>query len=73
MTGRLRGQWASRNLESYNQITLGGVNGVRAYTSADGVGGHVALASLELTQALSPVLSVTAFFDGGQVRVQAKP
>jgi hemolysin activation/secretion protein len=65
MTGRLRGQWASRNLESYNQITLGGVNGVRAYTSADGVGGHVALASLELTQALSPVLSVTAFFDGG--------
>lgn len=73
LTGRLRGQWASRNLESYNQITLGGVNGVRAYTSADGVGDHGALASLELTQTLSPALSVTAFYDGGQVQAQAKP
>jgi hemolysin activation/secretion protein len=73
LTGRLRGQWASRNLESYNQITLGGVNGVRAYTSADGVGDHGTLGSLELTQTLSPVLSVTAFYDGGQVQAQAKP
>ena len=73
LTGRLRGQWASRNLESYNQITLGGINGVRAYTSADGVGDHGALASLELTQTLSPELSVTAFYDGGQVQAQAKP
>lgn len=73
LTGRLRGQWASRNLDSYNQITLGGINGVRAYTSADGVGDHGALASLELTQTLSPVLSVTAFYDGGQVQAQAEP
>lgn len=73
LTGRLRGQWASRNLESYNQITLGGVNGVRAYTSADGVGDHGALASMELTQTLSPVLSVTAFYDGGWVQAQTEP
>jgi hemolysin activation/secretion protein len=73
LTGRLRGQWASRNLESYNQITLGGVNGVRAYTSADGVGDNGTLGSLELTQTLSPALSVTAFYDGGQVQAQAKP
>lgn len=73
LTGRLRGQWSSRNLDSYNKITLGGVNGVRAYTSADGVGDHGALASLELTQTLSPVLSVTAFYDGGQVQAQAEP
>jgi hemolysin activation/secretion protein len=70
---RLRGQWANRNLDGYNQITLGGINGVRAYTSADGVGDHGALASMELTQTLSPVLSVTAFYDGGQVQAQAKP
>jgi hemolysin activation/secretion protein len=73
LKGRLSGQWASRNLDSYNQITLGGINGVRAYTSADGVGDHGAFASLELTQTLSPVLSVTAFYDGGQVQAQAKP
>lgn len=73
VAGRVRGQWASRNLDSHNQFTLGGVNGVRAYTSVDGVGDHGVLASLELTQALSPVLSVSAFYDGGQVQKQADP
>lgn len=73
VAGRVRGQWASRNLDSHNQFTLGGVNGVRAYTSVDGVGDHGVLASLELTQTLSPVLSVTAFYDGGQVQKQADP
>ncbi len=71
--GRLRGQWASRNLDSYNQMSLGGIHGVRAFTSADGVGDHGALASLELTHTLSPVVSVTAFYDGGQVQAQAEP
>ena len=73
VAGRVRGQWASRNLDSHNQFTLGGVNGVRAYTSVDGVGDHGVLASLELTQTLSQVLSVTAFYDGGQVQKQADP
>lgn len=73
LSGRVRGQWASRNLDSYNQFTLGGVNGVRAYTSVDGLGDHGVLASLELTQTLSPGLSVTAFYDGGQVQNQADP
>ena len=70
---RVRGQWASRNLDSYNQFTLGGVNGVRAYTSADGVGDHGVLASLELTHDIAPALSVSAFYDGGQVQKQADP
>ena len=73
LSGRVRGQWTSRNLDSYNQFTLGGVNGVRAYTSVDGLGDHGVLASLELTQTLSPGLSVTAFYDGGQVHKQADP
>jgi hemolysin activation/secretion protein len=73
LLGRIRGQWSSRNLESYNQFTLGGVNGVRAYTSVDGVGDHGVVASFELTQALSPVLSLTAFYDGGQVQKYADP
>lgn len=73
LAGRVRGQWSSRNLDSYNQFTLGGVNGVRAYTSTDGTGDHGVLASLELTQTLSPVLSVTAFYDGGQVQKYADP
>lgn len=73
LAGRVRGQWASRNLDSYNQFTLGGVNGVRAYTSTDGTGDHGVIASLEMTQTLSPLLSVTAFYDGGQVQKYADP
>ena len=70
---RMRGQWASRNLDGYNQITLGGVNGVRAYTSADGTGDHGLLASLELTQALPWNSSLTVFYDLGRVVAQARP
>jgi hemolysin activation/secretion protein len=73
VAARVRGQWASRNLDAYNQFTLGGVNGVRAYTSADGVGDHGVLASLELTHDIAPALSVSAFYDGGQVQKQADP
>jgi hemolysin activation/secretion protein len=73
VAARVRGQWASRNLDAYNQFTLGGVNGVRAYTSADGVGDHGVLASLELTHDIAAALSVSAFYDGGQVQIQADP
>lgn len=73
LNGRLRGQWANRNLDGYNQITLGGVNGVRAYTSADGTGDHGVLGSLELSQALPWNSSVSLFYDLGQVTPQAKP
>jgi hemolysin activation/secretion protein len=73
VAARVRGQWASRNLDSHNQFTLGGVNGVRAYTSTDGVGDHGVLASLELTHDIAAALSVSAFYDGGQVQIQADP
>lgn len=73
LNGRLRGQWANRNLEGYNQITLGGVNGVRAYTSADGTGDRGVLGSLELSQSLPGNTTITAFYDAGQVVAQARP
>ncbi len=71
--GRLRGQWADRNLDGYNQITLGGINGVRAYTSADGTGDRGVLGSLELTQTLPWNSSLSLFYDLGQVGVQVNP
>ena len=73
LSGRLRGQWANRNLDGYNQITLGGVNGVRAYTSADGIGDRGLLGSLELTQTLPMNASISMFYDIGQVVLQAQP
>lgn len=73
LNARLRGQWANRNLEGYNQITLGGVNGVRAYTSADGTGDRGLLGSLELTRSLPGNSSISVFYDVGQVVAQARP
>lgn len=73
MSTRVRGQWASRNLAFDNQFTLGGVNGVRAYTAVDGLGDHGLLASLELAQDIGSAMTLSAFYDAGQVRVQAHP
>lgn len=73
VSARVRGQWASRNLESYNQFTLGGVHGVRAYTALDGLGDHGVLASVALTRDIGSAVSVSAFYDAGQVRVQTHP
>lgn len=73
LAGHTRAQWASRNLSAYNQIALGGVQGVRAYTSADGVGDHGFLASAALIRDIGQALSVSAFYDGGRVQVRADP
>lgn len=73
LSGRVRGQWANRNLDGYNQITLGGVNGVRAYTSADGTGDKGVVGSVELSQSLPWNSSIALFYDLGQVVPQANP
>lgn len=65
---RLRGQWASRNLDSYNRMSLGGVNGVRAYTTADGVGDAGAQWNIDLVRRISGTQSVGVFYDGGVIR-----
>ena len=69
---KLRGQWASRNLDGNNRISLGGANGVRAYTSVDGVGDDALQVSLEVNRRLSPNLTVGAFYDAGVVRPAKK-
>lgn len=68
--GRARGQaLASRNLDAYNRISLGGINGVRAYSTADGVGDMGAMGSLEVRKAYNGYGDyVGVFYDGGIVR-----
>ena len=53
--------------------SLGGVNGVRAYTTADGVGDAGALASVEVRQQYSPEGAVGVFYDGGVVNQNRHP
>ena len=67
----LRGQRnLGRNLESSERMVLGGVDGVRAYPSAEAVGDSAWLATLELRYvvAQAPGLSLSAFADTGGVR-----
>jgi hemolysin activation/secretion protein len=59
-------------LDSYNQISLGGVNGIRAYTSSDGVGDEGAQVSLEFTHSFKPSLYVGVLYDVGRVTQNIK-
>lgn len=63
-----RAQWAGSNLDSYHRMALGGPQGVRAYTSADGVGDRGALASFDVQHVLSPGQTVGLFYDAGRIK-----
>lgn len=65
---RARGQWAATNLDAFDRISLGGINGVRAYTSVDGVGDQGGLISFDLVQKLPYQQYVGMFYDGGWVK-----
>jgi hemolysin activation/secretion protein len=69
---RWRAQKGFQNLDSYNQISLGGVNGIRAYTSSDGVGDAGAQVSLEFTHSFKPYLYVGVLYDVGSVTQNIK-
>ena len=62
---RFRSQVSSRRLDSYNQFALGGIAGVRAYTTVDGVGDNGAQVSAEISKRLSNGMVMTGFYDGG--------
>ncbi len=65
---RVRGQYSSRQLDGFNRMSVGGVNGVRAYTSADGVGNDAVVGSLELNFRSRPNEYAGVFYDAGWVR-----
>lgn len=66
--GRMQAQVVSRKLDAYNRIALGGVNGVRAYTAADGVGDQGMGLSVELNRRFSSSQWAGVFYDAGLVR-----
>lgn len=66
--GRFNAQVASRTLDGYNRISVGGVNGVRAYTATDGLGDQGLVVSAELNRRLSSSQSVGIFYDAGRAR-----
>lgn len=68
----VKGQWqkASRNLDSSEEIFLGGANAVRAYPQGEASGdeGWVGTAELRYRTGL-PGLTLSAYLDGGHVKI----
>lgn len=62
------GQLTTRNLESYNNMSLGGILGVRAFTTIDGVGDQGLVAQFDLTRQITPSFYVGALYDIGVVK-----
>lgn len=75
--GRITGQWASKNLDSSQDFSLGGPYGVRGYPVGEGRGDMGALGTLELRYDV-PVpdtqgaLQFATFLDAGYVRVNRR-
>ena len=70
---KVRGQYTSHHVDGSNQISLGGANGVRAYSTADGLGDDGLLTTLELNYKNLPNQSFGVFYDGGVVRASKTP
>lgn len=65
---RWRAQKALQNLDGYNQFSLGGVNGIRAYTTSDGVGDEGVQVSFDLTHQINNGLFAGVLYDVGMVK-----
>lgn len=75
---RLSGQWTGKNLDSSEKMSLGGIDGVRAYPTGEASGDEGLLARLEWArplrqETLPGQFAYSAFFDAGHIRLNADP
>ncbi|SAL79212.1 polypeptide-transport-associated domain-containing protein [Caballeronia terrestris] len=66
------GQWANQNLDSSSRITLGGPRAVRAYSPSEAVVDEGLIATISYRYAVLPPLTLSAFFDIGVGRYNAR-
>ncbi len=66
-------QRGNRNLDSSERMSLGGLNGVRAYPANEAAGTHGQLLSVELRHRTLDRLVLTGFYDLGRIQVYAHP
>ena len=64
----ISGQWASKNMDSSEQLYLGGPMNVRAYGSGQGAASQGNLTTVELRQNLPYQTQVAGFYDIGNVQ-----
>ena len=69
----LSGQTASKNLDSSEKFSLGGVNGVRAYPQGEAGGDEGYRGTVELRHNVMANVQATLFYDWGSVTINRKP
>lgn len=67
----LSGQWSDSNLNDAERLHLGGAQGLRGYSSNDGLADRGALLRLDLSKQLNDKLRVAAFYDAADVQLRA--
>ncbi len=70
---RLLGQSASKNLDSYEKLALGGADAVRAYPAGDSLTDKAILYTVELRQRLAQPLEGVVFYDAASGHTNATP
>ena len=70
---RWKAQIAAKNLDSYNRMSLGGISGIRAYSSIDGVGDQGVQASFDLIHQIVPDVYGGVFYDVGMIKNNHSP
>ncbi|QMT31123.1 ShlB/FhaC/HecB family hemolysin secretion/activation protein [Alysiella filiformis] len=73
LTGSLNGQWANKNLDSAEQMSLGGSDSVAAYHSNNVSADSALVAQFEGRYAFSPAFALGAFYDVGRGKLRQKP
>lgn len=68
----VRGQWASKNLDSAEQLSLGGVDGVAAYSANAVSADQAVIAQLQARHRVG-AFSVGGFYDIASAKLRAKP
>ena len=69
----VRGQVASKNLDSSEKLFLGGITGVRAYPTGEAIGDSGFIFSGELQRALAPQWFASLFLDYGYIQLHQNP
>lgn len=70
---RWKAQAASKNLDNSNRMSLGGITGIRAYSSLDGVGDQGAQMSFDIIHQISPDVYGGLFYDVGMIKNSHTP
>lgn len=72
LSAQLSGQLANRNLDSTEQMPLGGANGVRAYLPGESSADQALLARLELRRSLSADWQAGPFVDAARAQLEKR-